>query len=122
MFNKRIKELEIRIEKMNNQIDILYDINTALDNHINRVESNIFNLEYPNGKINIFRDIYFEYALNKSIKLYEKISIEFLKYDQKIEKLSSDSYLITINDELIFLVNTTTNQSIRVDKDMKVVL
>ena len=40
---------------------------------------------------------------------------------KNIERLEENKYLIQL-DSLYFLVNTSTNQSIRVDKDMRVML
>lgn len=108
--NKRIKELEKRIRLLE----------YGKEFNIESTERRLFRLEYPNGLLDydVHSDCYiFEYEYNKGIK----IEYPHFKTPTNIEKLSDDKYLITIGINY-FLVNTSTKQSIRVDKDMKVIV
>jgi hypothetical protein len=129
MFNrKKIKELEERIEGLDLKVSSLeYNVKILNDE---RYEDN-----FPNGTIyakgtyrygELTLDIYFN-ATRYSDREVFVFNGDYLLHEQlkniKSKKLSNNKYLVYSTDgKYHYVVDTYKKQSIRVDKDMKVIL
>ena len=114
LFDKKLEEMETELRRVSRENEALLE--------------KMFNLEYPNGKLIFKRTSQYSYGHGYTITFcYNKnkymgiATISSYPCIKNIERLEENKYLIQL-DSLYFLVNTSTNQSIRVDKDMKVML
>jgi len=100
---------------------------------ISYLEKELFNSKYPNGKIYISKNqngvkymVYLKYnTTHDMLPIGEVEEIYFKECSKKFcsKKLADDKYLVySTNGAYHFITNTSNNQSIRVDKDMKVIL
>jgi hypothetical protein len=109
---------------------------------ISELEERIFKLENPNGRVlclaqkgnnpyNPYKkcDLIFEYKSNKSIKLdsgyYGIVSYTIERTSNEVYKIKivlEHCLVVSCRTVDYYLVNTSTNSVIQVDKDMKVVL
>lgn len=122
MFNKSI------IKELVKEIKTLEYKNTEL-------ELELFKLKYPNGILkfegsSIFKDLIFLYEPMNGLTLLKGVlPIDDTSDLVSIKRIDDKRFLINWHggqycgkDEAYAIFDTSTNQSIRVDKDMKVVL
>jgi len=113
-------EIKYKLSDINRIHNTIYQLRKEND----EIRKDIFNIKYPNGLLEIRNlSLYYKYGFNYVddvflIKLDE--SNEYCYKD--IKKLESNKYFVNFNNELYFVVDIKEKLSIRVDKDMRVVL